>query len=99
MAHFRPFYVPSRSGGLTWKVYFHKPKGASAYVAAAEGVLKDGFFTYRLYVDRMIRVNLPGRATLKGVTDAGQELLRQMADNNYILADAVSEFTPHLVRI
>jgi len=94
---FRPFYIPSTSG-QHWKVYFHKPKGSLAYVAAAEGDLSGGFFTHRLYVDRVIRVNLPHRATVKAVTDAGQELLRQMADNSYILADAVSEYTPRLVK-
>ena len=98
MADFRPFYIPSRSEGMTWKVYFHKPKCSPAYVAAAEGVSSDGFFTHRLYQDRTIRVRLPGRATLRAVTDAGQELLRQMADNSYITADAVSEFTPCLVK-
>jgi hypothetical protein len=97
MADFRPFYIPSTSG-QHWKVYFHKPKGALAYVAAAEGDLGDGFFTHRLYVDRVIRVNLPNRATFKAVTDAGRELLRQLADNSYILADHVDEYTPYLVK-
>ena len=97
MANFQPLYIPSRSKGMVWKVYFHKPKGALAYVAAAEGTLRDGFFTHRLYADRTIRVNMPGRATGKAVADAGQELLKQMADNSYITADCASDFTGRLV--
>ena len=98
MANFNPLYIPSRSPGMTWKVYSHKPKGSLPYVAAAEGDLRDGFFTTRLYTDRTIRVGMPGRATLKAVAEAGQELLKQMADNSYITADCASDYTSRLVR-
>jgi len=96
MAKFRPFYIPSRSEGKTWRVYYHKTKGYPAYVAAVEGELNDGFFTTLLSRDRLITVSLSGRSTFKAVTEAGMELLRRMADNSYILADAVTEYTPKL---
>ena len=98
MAGFTSFYIPSRTESMTWKVYFHKPTGRPSYVAAVEGEIKDGFFTYLPLSNRRIIVGLPGRATLKAVTDAGRELLRQMADNSYILADAVDAYTPSLVK-
>ena len=96
---FTPFYIPSREPGKTWRVYFHKPSGRPGYVGAVEAVEeKDGFFTTLLITDRKLTVGIPGRATLKAVTTAGQELLRQMADNSYITADAVDEYTPRLVK-
>lgn len=98
MANFRPFYIPSCTAGMIWKVYFHKAKGYPAYVSAVEGELDDGFFRYMLHQNRRIVVALPGRATFKAVTDAGVELLRQMADNSYIAADAVDEYTRYLAR-
>ena len=98
MANFRTFYVPSCAEGKTWKIYFHKPQGRSGYVAALEGELKAGFFTYMPFSDRQVTVNLSGRATFRAVTDAGQELLQGLADNNYILADAVREVTPCLAK-
>ena len=98
MANFKPFYIPSRSDGKTWKVYFHKPKGSLAYVAAVEGTVENGFFTFLLYKDRTIKVNLPNRATFKAVSAAGIELLRQMADNSYIIADDIDKYTPCLAK-
>jgi hypothetical protein len=98
MAHFRTFYVPSCAEGKTWKIYFHKPQGRPGYVAAAEGELKDGFFTYMPFSDRQVTVKLPGRATFKAIADAGQKLLKGLADDGCILADAVSEFTPCLAK-
>jgi len=95
---FTPFYIPSREPGKTWRVYFHKPSGRPGYVGTVEGEMKDGFFTTLLITDRKLIVGIPGRATLKAVTAAGQELLRQMADNSYIIADAVDEYTPRLVK-
>lgn len=99
MANFTPFYIPSRAEGKTWRVHYHKPQGRLGYVAAYEGELRpDGVYICGLYAGRSLQVNLPGRATLRAVTDAGRELLRQMADNGYILADHVHEYTPHLVK-
>ena len=99
MANFTPFYIPSRQEGKTWRVYYHKPAGRLGYVAASEGELNaDGIYICNLHAARKLQVNLPGRATLRAVTDAGRELLRQMADSAYILADAVDQYTPHLVK-
>ena len=102
MANFTPFYIPSRAEGKTWRVHYHKPQGRLGYVAAYEGELNaDGIYTTVFggpNAGRNLRVNLPGRATLRAVTDAGRELLRQLADNGYITADAVDEFTPRLVK-
>jgi hypothetical protein len=98
MSNFNPFYIPSREPGKTWRVYFFKPSGRSGYVGAVEGEEKDGFFTTLLMTDRKLTVGIPGRATLRAVVEAGQELLRQMADNGYITADAVDENIPKLVK-
>lgn len=99
MANFTPFYIPSRAEGKTWRVHYHKPAGRLGYVAAYEGELNaDGIYISSLFAARSLRVNLPGRATLKAITDAGRELLRQLADNGYITADAVDAFTPRLVK-
>lgn len=97
MATFNDFYIPSRAAGKTWRVYFHKPPKRPAYVGAIEGESSDGFFTCMIYDSRRIIVGLPGRSTLAAVTSAGQELLRQMADNGYITADDVDEYTPRLI--
>lgn len=102
MAQFQPFYIPSCSEGKTWRVYFHKPGGRPSYVAAYEGELDtDGIYITVFggpNAGRNLKVSLPGRATLRAVTDAGLELLRQMADSGYITADAASEYTPCLVK-
>lgn len=99
MANFRPFYIPSRAEGKTWRVHYHKPAGHLGYVAAYEGELNaDGIYICSLIGSRHLHVNLLGRATLKAITDAGRELLRQLADNGYITADAVDEYTPFLVK-
>lgn len=98
MANFTPFYIPSRSRGKVWRIYFHKPNRRPAYVAAQEGESRDGIFTTALIGSRHLTVGMPGRATLRAVTDAGRELLRQLADSGCISADAVDEFTPRLVK-
>lgn len=99
MANFTPFYIPSRAEGKTWRVHYHKPTGRLGYVAAYEGELNaDGIYTCSLFAARNLQVNLPGRATLRAITDAGRELLRQLADSGCISADAVDEFTPRLVK-
>lgn len=99
MAHFTPFYIPSRAEGKTWRVQYHKPAGRCGCVAAHEGELNaDGIYICSLFAARSLQVNLPGRATLRAVTDAGRELLRQLADSGCISADAVDEFTPRLVK-
>lgn len=99
MANFTPFCIPSRAEGKTWRVHYHKPTGRLGYVAAYEGELNaDGIYICSLFAARSRQVNLPGRATLRAVTDAGRELLRQLADSGYITADAVDEFTPRFVK-
>jgi hypothetical protein len=94
MAGLQTFYVPSRAKGKSWKVYFHKPKGSPSYVAAVEGELKDGLFSHPPMTDRHIMVQISGRATRGAVASAGCELLRQMTDNSYILADHFADFAP-----
>lgn len=102
MANFAPFYIPSRAEGKTWRVHYHKPAGRLGYVAAYEGELNaDGIYTCVFggpNAGRNLQVNLPGRATLRAITEAGRELLIQMANNSYITTDAVDEFTPRLVK-
>lgn len=95
MAELPTFYIPSRAEGKSWKVYFHKPKGGPSYMAAIEGELKDGFFIQPPTTDRRIMVRIPGRATTRAVADAGCELLRQMTDNSYILADHFADFASY----
>jgi hypothetical protein len=102
MATFTDFYIPSRTPNKTWRVYVYKPPGRPAYVNACEGVSEGGRFTHVIDAgvngDRSIKVNISGRATLRAVIEAGQEILRQMADNGYITADAVDENIPKLVK-
>ena len=102
MATFADFYTPSRAPSKTWRVYVYKPPGRPAYVNACEGVSEGGIFTHGIDAgvngDRSIKVGISGRATLRAVTEAGQELLRQMAANNYITADAVDENIPQLMK-
>jgi hypothetical protein len=99
-AFFTPFYIPSRESGKTWKVYAYKPTGRPAYVIACEGVNKDGIFTFVLGIggDRNIQVNISGRATLRAVTEAGKELLKQMAANSFITAEVADESACRLVQ-
>lgn len=102
MASFQDFYVPSTTEGLTWRIGFHKPQGRPGVVCATEGECEvhDDVRIFRtvLYQSRHIRHQLSGRATLKAVTDAGRELLRQMEVNGYITSHDVRRYTPCLVK-
>lgn len=82
-------YLPSTTPGMTWSVYTYKPDGRPGYACASEGVYEvgdNGFnsFTTRLFQDRVIRENIPGRMTVKNRNAGLKVLIDKMTEAGMI---------------
>ena len=84
-------YIPSTTPGMTWSVYTYKPDGRPGYACASEGVYEpagDGeqfsSFTTRLFQDRVIRMPIAGRMTVKNRNAGLKALFDKMTEDGMI---------------
>ena len=87
-------YVKSTSEGQHWSVYIHKPQRGTAYAMACEGEYDPGengrfaSFTFMMFQNRTVRVNLEGNNTAKNRTAALTKLRDTMLEAKMIAEDA-----------
>ena len=81
-------YIPSTKPGYHWNVYTYKPQGRPGYAVAVEGELDTSSpfqsFTTVIFQDRQIRVDIPGRFTVKNRNQALRGLFDKLAEAKYI---------------